>query len=103
MLKEAPFRPRPSTQSEETAGVFTCQSALQIHPILFQEFQLPPPPHTQGQTPAGPGFVLQKAKGRGKLHGPLPYPAVGWATRGSSWGTLPTPPQPRVPCWPLSG
>ena len=83
MLKEAPFRLRPSTQSEETAGcVYLRQSALQIHPILFQEFQLPLPPHIQGQTLVGPGFVLQKAKGRGKLHGPqwpapLPWSGVG--------------------------
>ena len=60
MLKEAPFRLRPSTQSEETAGVFTCVSALQSHHTLFREFRLPLPPHIQGQTRAGPGFVLQK-------------------------------------------
>ena len=88
MLKEAPFRLRPSTQSEETAGcVYLRQSALQIHPILFQEFQLPLPPHIQGQTLVGPGFVLQKAKvefqhGLAKLHGPqwpapLPWSGVG--------------------------
>ena len=67
--------------------VYLCQSALQIHPILFQEFQLPLPPHIQGQTLAGPGFVLQKAKvkvqhGLAKLHGPqwptpLPWSGVG--------------------------
>ena len=61
--------------------VYLCQSALQIHLILFQEFQLPLPPHIQGQTPAGPGFVLQKAEvkaqhGLAKLHGPQ-WPGVG--------------------------
>lgn len=71
----------------DSRRVFTCQSALQIHPILFQEFQLPLPPHIQGQTLAGPGFVLQKAKvefqhGLAKLHGPqwpapLPWSGVG--------------------------
>ena len=90
----------------DSRRVFTCQSALQIHPILFQEFQLPRPPHTQGQLRLGLALSSRKRKVEVSCtghSGPLPCPGVGWATRGSSWGTLPTPPQPRVPCWPLSG
>ena len=74
----------------DSRRVFTCQSALQIHPILFQEFQLPRPPHTQGQLRLGLALSSRKRKVEVSCtghSGPLPCPGVGWATRGSSWGT----------------
>ena len=112
MLKEAPFRLRPSSQSGDSRGVFT--SVSQPYRSTRSSFRSSSSlSHLTYKDRLWLGLALsyRKRKSRSSMDspscmghsGPLPCLGAGWATRGSSWGPLPTPPQPRVPCWPLSG
>ena len=106
MLKEAPFRLRPSTQSEETAAVYLPVSVSPADPTYpLSGVSAPSPTHIQGQTLAGPGFVLQKAKvevqhGLAKLHGPqwpAPLPWSGVGNIGVFLGDIPHSPSAQGP------
>lgn len=74
-------------------------SALQSHHTLSGVLAPSPTSHTRTASgwawlcpPERSSMDSPSCVGHGGL---LPCPGVGWATWGSSWGTLPTPSQPR--------
>ena len=90
----------------DSRGVFTCVSQPCRSTLSsFRSFSSLSHLTYKDRLRLGLALSSRKRKSRSSMDspscmghsGPLPCPGVGWAIWGSSWGTLPTPPQPRVP------